>query len=141
MKFYKIDIKSFYGNRVASDANFIDNSEEVFFKQIALGEIIENISIFNYFFLESYDEKKYWEWALFDVHKFIGESSIMLGSWLVSKKTKELFNKFKISSPHTFYPSKLMYKNKKKIFIFFNLQENYCTKVLLNRLIFNVQYF
>lgn len=113
MKYYKIQIKSFYNDRIASSANFIDNSNEKIFEAIGGGEILQNIPVFDYFFLESFDEKKYWEWKLFDVHKFIGESSRMLGSLLVSLKLKELFNKFKISKPHFYYKSNLVYKDKK----------------------------
>ena len=110
MKYYKIQIKSFYGDRIASNANFIDNSKEYIFKKISLGEIIPDTPIFDYFFLESFDEKQYWEWALFDVYKFIGETSNMLGALLISKKLKKVLENFKITEPHSYYLSKLLYK-------------------------------
>ena len=119
MKYYKIQIKSFYGDRIASNANFIDNSKEYIFKKISLGEIIPDTPIFDYFFLESFDEKQYWEWALFDVYKFIGETSNMLGALLISKKLKKVLENFKITEPHFYYLSKLLYKGEKKDYYIF----------------------
>ena len=119
MKYYKIQIKSFYGDRIASNANFIDNSKEYIFKKISLGEIIPDTPIFDYFFLESFDEKQYWEWALFDVYKFIGETSNMLGALLISKKLKKVLENFKITEPHFYYLSKLLYKGEKKDYYVF----------------------
>jgi hypothetical protein len=113
MKYYKISVKSFYGDRISSDADFKDSSKEQFFKLIAKGEMIADISIFDYFYLKSFDEEKYWEWALFDVHRFIGEASWMKGSWLISEKFKNMLKQYSLSQPHFFYSSKLLYKNEK----------------------------
>ena len=118
MKYYKIQIKSFYGDRIASNANFIDNSKEYIFKKISLGEIIPDTPIFDYFFLESFDEKQYWEWALFDVHNFIGVGSIMCG-WYISDKLKSVLEKFRIAPKYHFYETRLLYKKEKfKYWIF-----------------------
>ena len=118
MKYYKIQIKSFYGDRIASNANFIDNSKEYIFKKISLGEIIPDTPIFDYFFLESFDEKQYWEWALFDVHNFIGVGSIMCG-WYVSDKLKSVLENFRIAPKYHFYETRLLYKKEKfKYWIF-----------------------
>ncbi len=113
MKYYKIDVKSFYEERIASRANFIDKSQDEYFKKISNGEIILDAPIFDYFYLESFDDEKYWEWNLFDIHKFIGEASRMLGALLISKKAKNLFDNFKISEPHLYYNSKVIYKNER----------------------------
>ena len=118
MKYYKIQIKSFYGDRIASNANFIDNSKEYIFKKISLGEINPDTPIFDYFFLESFDEKQYWEWALFDVHNFIGVGSIMCG-WYISDKLKSVLENFKIAPKYYFYETRLLYKKEKfKYWIF-----------------------
>ena len=118
MKYYKIQIKSFYGDRIASNANFIDNSKEYIFKKISLGEIIPDTPIFDYFFLESFDEKQYWEWALFDVHNFIGVGSIMCG-WYISDKLKSVLENFRIAPKYHFYETRLLYKKEKfKYWIF-----------------------
>ena len=118
MKYYKIQIKSFYGDRIASNANFIDNSKEYIFKKISLGEIIPDTPIFDYFFLESFDEKQYWECALFDVHNFIGVGSIMCG-WYISDKLKSVLENFRIAPKYHFYETRLLYKKEKfKYWIF-----------------------
>ena len=90
MKYYKTKIKSFYGDRIASDAKGenIANADEYFWA-MDKGEILYNVPIFDYFVLESFDKEKYWEWALFDVHDFIGTGSQIPG-WFISKKLKKL---------------------------------------------------
>ena len=119
MKYYKIQIKSFYGDRIASDAKGenIANADEYFWA-MDKGEILYNAPIFDYFVLESFDKEKYWEWALFDVHDFIGTGSQIPG-WFISKKLKKLLENFKISEPHFYYLSKLLYKGEKKDYYVF----------------------
>ena len=124
MKYYKIDIKSHFPElgRIASSAEGknIANADEYFWT-MDRGEILYNAPIFDYFVLESFDKEKYWEWALFDVHDFIGTGSQIPG-WFISKKLKKVLENFKITEPHFYYLSKLLYKGEKKIIIFFNLQ-------------------
>lgn len=114
MKYYKIYPK-FYNNngRIVSSVNGekILNAE-FYFNKISQGEILLSTPIFDYFFLESYDEKKYWEVQLNDVHEFIGKGSKIPG-WLISKDLKLLLENFKLSEPYHFYSSKLMYKGQK----------------------------
>ena len=118
MKYYKIDIKSHFPElgRIASSAEGknIANADEYFWT-MDRGEILYNAPIFDYFVLESFDKEKYWEWALFDVHDFIGTGSQIPG-WFISKKLKKVLENFKITEPHFYI------KVKKKIIIFFNLQ-------------------
>ena len=96
MKYYKIDIKSHFPElgRIASSAEGKNVPEKEYFYRIGKREIIENTPIFDYFVLKSFDKEKYWEWALFDVHDFIGVGSIMCG-WYISDKLKSLLEKFK----------------------------------------------
>ena len=96
MKYYKIDIKSHFPElgRIASGAEGKNVPEKEYFYRIGKGEIIENTPIFDYFVLKSFDKEKYWEWALFDVHDFIGVGSIMCG-WYISDKLKTILEKFK----------------------------------------------
>ena len=121
MKYYKIDIKSHFPElgRIASSAEGknIANADEYFWA-MDKGEILYNVPIFDYFVLESFDKEKYWEWALFDVHDFIGAGSQIPG-WFISKKLKKLLEKFKISEPHFYYLSKLLYKGEKKDYYIF----------------------
>jgi hypothetical protein len=121
MKYFKIKIKSDYDNeRIASDAegDKIPNAEEYFYR-IKGGDILINPPIFDYFYLESFDLEKYWEWALFDVHRFIGEGSQIPG-WLISNKLKNLIQQYDIAQPYYLYPSKLLYKSKKYDYFIFH---------------------
>lgn len=114
MKYYKIKINGFYGDGfIASEANgerVKDGS--LYFDRLSSGEIVENAPIFDYFFLESYDKKKHWEWAIFDVHRFWLNTNLV-GSWLVSSDLKLMLGTFNLPNPHHFYPSKLKYKESK----------------------------
>jgi len=114
MKYYNISIKRYYGDdRIASRANgeHISNAES-YFNQLRSGEILEEAPVFDHFFLESFDKKKYWEWQLNDVHKFIGEGSQIPG-WLVSTDLKLLLENMKLTDTYHFYPSKLMFRERK----------------------------
>ena len=121
MKYYKIDIKSHFPElgRIASSAEGknIANADEYFWT-MDRGEILYNAPIFDYFVLESFDKEKYWEWALFDVHDFIGTGSQIPG-WFISKKLKKVLENFKITEPHFYYLSKLLYKGEKKDYYVF----------------------
>ena len=120
MKYYKIDIKSHFPElgRIASGAEGKNVPEKEYFDRIGKREIIENTPIFDYFVLKSFDKEKYWEWALFDVHNFIGVGSIMCG-WYISDKLKSLLEKFRIAPKYHFYETRLLYKGEKfKYWIF-----------------------
>jgi len=121
MKYYKIDIKSHFPElgRIASSAEGknIANADEYFWA-MNRGEILYNTPIFDYFVLESFDKEKYWEWALFDVHDFIGEGSQIFG-WYISDKLKMILEKFRIAPKYHFYETRLLYKEEKfKYWIF-----------------------
>ena len=96
MKYYKIKRKTQFPElgRIASGAEGKNVPEKEYFDRIGKREIIENTPIFDYFVLESFDKEKYWEWALFDIHSFIGEGSQIFG-WYISDKLKSLLEKFK----------------------------------------------
>jgi hypothetical protein len=110
MKYYKGNVKMYYDKRIASNANGekIPNAE-FYFNKIRDGEIILDAPIFNYFYLQSYDDKRYWEWKLFDVCNFIGEGSQIYG-WLISDKLKKIFQEFSIAQCYHFYASNLLYR-------------------------------
>ena len=120
MKYYKIDIKSHFPElgRIASGAEGKNVPEKEYFYRIGKREIIENTPIFDYFVLKSFDKEKYWEWALFDVHNFIGEGSQIFG-WYISDKLKSVLEKFRIAPKYHFYETRLLYKGEKfKYWIF-----------------------
>jgi hypothetical protein len=114
MKYYLIKVQSHNdNNRISSDVEGKKNpNAKFFFNKISQGEILLKTPVFDYFFLESFDEKQYWEYKVNDVHKFIGEGSQIRG-WLVSEKLKLLLEYFDLPKPYHFYPSKLLYKGKK----------------------------
>ena len=111
MKYYKIKRKTLFPElgRIASSAEGKNVPEKEYFDRIGKREIIENTPIFDYFVLESFDKEKYWEWALFDIHGFIGEGSQIFG-WYISDKLKSLLEKFKIAPKYHFYETRLLYK-------------------------------
>ena len=120
MKYYKIKRKTLFPElgRIASGAEGKNVPEKEYFYRIGKREIIENTPIFDYFVLKSFDKEKYWEWALFDVHDFIGVGSIMCG-WYISDKLKSLLEKFRIAPKYHFYETRLLYKEEKfKYWIF-----------------------
>ena len=120
MKYYKIKRKTRFPElgRIASGAEGKNVPEKEYFYRIGKREIIENTPIFDYFVLKSFDKEKYWEWALFDVHDFIGVGSIMCG-WYISDKLKSLLEKFRIAPKYHFYETRLLYKEEKfKYWIF-----------------------
>ena len=120
MKYYKIKRKTRFPElgRIASSAEGKNVPEKEYFYRIGKREIIENTPIFDYFVLESFDKEKYWEWALFDIHSFIGEGSQIFG-WYISDKLKSLLEKFKIAPKYHFYETRLLYKEEKfKYWIF-----------------------
>ena len=120
MKYYKIKRKTRFPElgRIGSSAEGKNVPEKEYFDRIGKREIIENTPIFDYFVLKSFDKEKYWEWALFDIHGFIGVGSIMCG-WYISDKLKSLLEKFKIAPKYHFYETRLLYKEEKfKYWIF-----------------------
>ena len=121
MKYYKTEIKRIFDkeNKVLGHANgeFVPNGR-FYFDRIGKDEIIEDAPIFDYFHLQSFDKKNFWEWRLQDVHGFIGAGSIITG-WYISDKLKSLLEKFKIAPKYHFYETRLLYKEEKfKYWIF-----------------------
>lgn len=87
MNYYKISIKTLYkeNDRIASSANGEKiNEADYYFIKMDNGEIVYDAPVFDYFFLESYDKKEFWEWLLTDSYDFIGKGSRIPG-WLISK--------------------------------------------------------
>ena len=121
MKYYKIDYKGIFKeeNKILGQANgeFVPNGA-FYFDKIGNGEIIEDAPIFDYFHLQSFDKKIFWEWRLQDVHGFIGAGSIITG-WYISDKLKSVLEKFRIAPKYHFYETRLLYKEEKfKYWIF-----------------------
>lgn len=139
MKYYKINIKTLYqeDDRIASSAEGgnIDNADYYFIK-MDNGEMVYGAPVFDYFSLESFDKKEYWDWILTDVFDFIGKGSRIPG-WLISKRFKELLEKFKITEPHFYYLSKLLYKGDKLDYYIFQFSGDKFLNPLVNYINFN----
>lgn len=114
MKYLKVNFLDYYSiGRTPSyaEGEKVPNGN-YYFDEMRNGRIFPETPIFDYFYLKSFDDKKYWEWKLDDIHKFIGEGSQIPG-WFVSEDFKLLLEQFRIPQPHHFYPSKLLYKGAK----------------------------
>ncbi|MDO4880055.1 MAG: hypothetical protein Q3983_02130 [Capnocytophaga sp.] len=106
-------------DKILGQANgeFVPNGT-YYFDRIGEGEIIEDAPVFDYFHLQSFDEEKYWEWRLQDVHGGMGEYP-RGGWWYISDKLKSLLENFKIAPKYHFYETRLLYKEEKfKYWIF-----------------------
>lgn len=137
MKYYKIDVKSFYPNNMIAtraEGKDIENAE-FYFDKIGNGEIIKDAPLFDCFYLKSFDKREYWEWQLNDVHNFTGEGSQIKG-WLISERFKLLLENFKISEPYFFYSSKLLYKDEKLDYYIFQ----FAGKLLFQQTLLHVDY-
>jgi hypothetical protein len=137
MKYYLIKVKSHSdNNRISSEVEGekIPNAE-FFFNRISQGEILLKTPVFDYFFLESFDEKQYWEYKVNDVHKFIGEGSQIKG-WFVSGKLRLLLELFNLPESCHFYSSKLLYKGEKLNYYIFQ----YTGKLTFEQLLLYIDY-
>ena len=121
MKYYKTKIKRIFDkeNKVLGHANgeFVPNGA-FYFDRIRKDEIIEDAPIFDYFHLQSFDKRKFWEWRLQDVHGGMGVYPSG-AFWYISDKLKSLLEKFRIAPKYHFYETRLLYKEEKfKYWIF-----------------------
>jgi len=121
MKYYKIDYKGIFKeeNKVLGQANgeFVPNGA-FYFDRIRKDEIIEDAPVFDYFHLQSFDKRKFWEWRLQDVHGGMGVYPSG-AFWYISDKLKSLLEKFRIAPKYHFYETRLLYKEEKfKYWIF-----------------------
>ena len=121
MKYYKTKIKRIFDkeNKVLGHANgeFVPNGA-FYFDRIRKDEIIEDAPVFDYFHLQSFGEKKDWEWRLQDVHGGMGVYPSG-AFWYISDKLKSLLEKFRIAPKYHFYETRLLYKEEKfKYWIF-----------------------
>ena len=121
MKYYKTKIKRIFDkeNKILGQANgeFVPNGA-FYFDRMRKREIIEDAPIFDYFHLQSFDKRKFWEWRLQDVHGGMGVYPSG-AFWYISDKLKLVLEKFKIAPKYHFYETRLLYKEEKfKYWIF-----------------------
>lgn len=132
MRYFKLKVKRFYENdMIATNAQGKEIKDAgYYFWKMDKGEILEDTPVFDYFYLESYDKREFWEWQINDVHNFIGEGSQIPG-WLISKRFKELLGNFKIAEPHFYYQSKLLYEEDKLDYYIFQFSgDNFLTPLI-----------
>jgi hypothetical protein len=112
MNFYKITPIINKNNRLVGSVNGknIPNCN-FFFNKMQQGDIIFDVPVFDYFFLQSYEDKKYWDLHLMDIHT--GTGVFPIGNWLISDKLKQILEKFIIAKEYFFYKSLLFYKGNK----------------------------
>jgi len=126
MKYYKItDIsldleqksKGLVADVPSANGEFVPNGA-FYFDRMRKREIITDAPIFDYFHLQSFGEKKDWEWRLQDVHGGMGVYPSG-AFWYISDKLKSLLEKFRIAPKYHFYETRLLYKGEKfKYWIF-----------------------
>jgi hypothetical protein len=120
MKYFLIKTKRYYeNNMIATNANgeFVPEADAYFYR-MSNGEIFLNAPIFDYFHLQSFDKKEFWEWILCDVYNGIGKYPNQ-SNWYISDRLKALFEKFIIAQDYHFYETRLLYKGEKlKYWIF-----------------------
>lgn len=121
MRYFEIEIKRSYENNMIAPAANGDNilDAEYYFSKISKFGSIEYAPVFEHFTLESYDEKKYWEWIKLDVYRFIKKANLISG-WLISGDLKLLLDNFDLAKPYYLYPSMLLYKDDKLDYYIFN---------------------
>ncbi len=99
------------------------NCIDLFNKRIIyLNNYISNKVLLDYFFLSDNNGAKD-DWALLDAYNMetIRDAYIRVKGFLASKKLKEILDSFTISEPYIFYPSKLLYQNKKLDYFLFQM--------------------
>jgi hypothetical protein len=115
MKYFKIDrivIDKDYKKGISNANGIHVPNGKSYFDRMGAGEIITDAPVFDYFFLESYGDKKDWEWRLQDIHSFIGTGSIITG-WYISNDFKLMLENFSIAPKTHFYETRLLYKGEK----------------------------
>ncbi|MFK7004883.1 hypothetical protein BWK63_13810 [Flavobacterium covae] len=120
MRYYKFQIPLSNDNGRISSSASVDKTPNIenLFEKIKYGEIIENFPLIDSFYLESYDDEKYWEDQINDIHTFIGKVNILIG-WYVSDDFKQVLESFKIAPKYNFYETRVLYKGEKlKYWIF-----------------------
>ncbi|GIZ16107.1 imm11 family protein [Capnocytophaga catalasegens] len=143
MKYYKITDKSLdleqkskglVADIPSANGEFVPNGA-FYFDRMRKREIIEDAPIFDYFHLQSFGEKKDWEWRLQDVHGGMGEYPSG-AYWYISDKLKTLLEKFKIAPKYHFYETLLLYKGEKLKYWIFQFPINPLQNIIFEHSIF-----
>lgn len=127
-KFYKIHEASWGPDeKVYPDLNGLSLKEgkEFFDNDLIHGfKCVDNTPLFDYFTMYSISEEGPYDWILLDVYGFAGQSCPSVRGWCISKRFKEVLEKFSIGRPFRFYPAKVMYQGQKYDYYIFQLAYN-----------------
>ena len=145
MKYYKItDIsldleqksKGLVADVPSANGEFVPNGA-FYFDRMRKREIITDAPIFDYFHLQSFGEKKDWEWRLQDVHGGMGVYPSG-AFWYISDKLKSLLEKFKIAPKYHFYETRLLYKEEKFKYWIFQFPIDYFQNVKYEKSFYSI---
>lgn len=92
--------------------------------QIKNFNVVDNTPVFDWFTMMSISEPGAYDWILLDVYGFAGDHTPMIRGWCISKKLKEIMEKFLIAEPFKFYPAKVMFQGQKYDYYIFQLAYN-----------------
>lgn len=140
MKYYKVAPAFNNANkRVASSASGdkVLKGEE-YYNILKDGEFHKEIPLLKHFFLESYDEKKYWDFQLNDIHNLIGKANTIIGYYL-SNDFKNILEDFNIAPVFNFYETLLLYKEKELKYWLFQYGVNSFDNFNLPQSIFKIE--
>jgi len=110
------------GNKIYNSNGFLSKGGE--FGKIFFENYVDDAPIFDYFYLYNLSYQKEYDWILLDAYSYIGQNIPSARGFLVSKRLKEVFEKFIIAKPFRFYESKLMYQGEKLEYYIFHLAQN-----------------
>jgi hypothetical protein len=85
---------------------------------------VDDAPIFDYFYLYSSTYQKEYDWILLDAYNFIGQNIPNCRGFLVSKRFKDIVEKFQIAKPFRFYESKLQFQGEKLEYFILHLAQN-----------------
>lgn len=140
--YYFLNIIWYYKNSPPvgkANGTKILNGKEYLFK-IDKGEIIENVPLFDYFFLDSYAPSNVWDWKLHDVYSFSQDFPLQK-CLLVSNAFKSLLNRYNLPASTSFYPCKLKFKDQKLDYYVFKFNTGTMANLNYNDCLFEIENF
>jgi hypothetical protein len=82
---------------------------------------VDDAPLYDYFSLISISFEGPYDWILLDAYSFAGRNYPFINGLLVSKKLKEILEKYVIQTPYRFYESRLMFQGQKYEYYIFHL--------------------
>jgi hypothetical protein len=101
--------------------SYFGNGEYDYIPLIDFFKICENTPLFDYFIMWDITHKVEYDWILLDVYSFASTPAPTVRGYLISENFKKLLEKFNLTIPHKFYPSKLMFQQEKLDYYIFQM--------------------